>query len=94
MLFEEAVEQFREFLRTQGHSGPLQWITPDDVAFWCGELFVLPRSDAEAHARHVFNRAQGRGFGVSMEAIGICFFVFAPEDAEDAARNFVALRSL
>jgi hypothetical protein len=95
MLFDEAVEKFREFLRTQGHSGPLQWIAPGDVAFWCGELLIRPKIDAEAHAHHVFNRAQERGFGVSIEAIAkldhsICCFVFAPDNAEDAARSFVA----
>jgi hypothetical protein len=95
MLFKEAVEQFREFLRTQGHSGPLQWIAPEDVAFWCGGLLVRPRSDAEAHASRVFIRAQERGFGVVAEAVAkldhsICCFVFAPADAEEAARSFVA----
>lgn len=95
MLFEEAVEEFRNFLRMQGHSGPLQWIAPSDVAFWCGELLIRPRSGAEAHANHVFGRAQERGFGVSIEAIAmldhsICCFLFAPDDAEDSVRNFVA----
>jgi hypothetical protein len=95
MVFDEAVQQFREFLRTQGHSGPLQWIAPIDVAFWCGDLLILPRSGAEAHAYDVFNRAQERGFGVSIEAVAkldhsICCFVYAPNDAEEAAQRFVA----
>jgi len=95
MLFDEAVEEFRKFLLTQGHSGPLQWIAPSDVAFWCGELLIQPKIEAEAHALHVFNRAQERGFGISIEVIAkldhsICCFVFAPDDAEDAAQNFVA----
>jgi hypothetical protein len=95
MLFDEAVKKFREFLHTQGHSGPLQWIAPGDVAFWCGELLIRRRNGAEDHAKHVFDRAQERGFGVSIQAIArldhsICCFVFAPDDAEDAARHFVA----
>ena len=60
MLFDEAVEEFRKFLLTQGHSGPLQWIAPGDVAFWCGELLIRRRNGAEDHAKHVFDRAQER----------------------------------
>jgi hypothetical protein len=95
MPFEQSVEQFREFLRTQGHSGPLLWIRPNDVAFWCGELLIRPRIVAEAHAKEVFERALERGFGVSVEAVAkldhsICCFVFAPDDQEDAADSFVA----
>jgi hypothetical protein len=40
MLFGNAVEQFREFPQTQGHSGLLAWVGPDDVAFWFGELLI------------------------------------------------------
>jgi len=41
------------------------------------------------------NRAFQRGFGVAIEGVtkldhGICCFVFAPDDAADAADNFVA----
>jgi hypothetical protein len=95
MLFEKAVEQFREFLRMQGHSGPLLWIVPRDVAFWFGELLIRPRSVTEVHAERLFNEACQRGYGVSIEGIAkldhsICCFVFAPDDAEDAACNFVA----
>jgi len=94
MLFGQAVEQFREFLRTQGHSGPLMWIGPRDVAFWFGELLIRPRGGTEIHAEKLFNQAFQRGFGVSIEGIAkldqrICCFVFAPDDAEDAATNFV-----
>ena len=94
MLFWQAVEQFREFLRTQGHSGPLVWIVPADVVFWFGELLIRPTIDTETHAEQLFNRAFQRGFGVAIEGIakldhGICCFVFAPDDAADAADNFV-----
>ena len=92
---KQAVEQFREFLRTQGHADILQWIGPNDVAFWCGELLIRPRVNADAHAEEVFSRASERGVGVSIEAVAkldpsICCFVFAPDDAEDAANSFVA----
>jgi len=95
MFFEQAVEQLREFLLKQGHTGPLQWIAPGDVAFWCGEFLIRPRSGAEAHAQRVFNRGQERGFGVSIEAVAkldhsICCFVFAPDNPEEAGRCFVA----
>jgi len=95
MYFGQAVEEFRAFLRAQGHSGPLLWIVPQDVAFWFGELLIRPRIGAEIHAEQLFNYASQRGFGVSIEGIAkldhsICCFVFAPDDAEDAATNFVA----
>jgi len=54
MLFWQAVEQFREFLRTQGHSGPLVWIVPADVVFWFGELLIRPTIDTETHAEQLF----------------------------------------
>jgi hypothetical protein len=68
---------------------------PGDVAFWGGELLIRPRSGAEDHAKHVFDRAQERGFGVSIQAIAqldqsICCLVFAPDDTEDRTRSFVA----
>jgi len=50
MLFGQAVEQFREFLCTQGHSGPLVWIVPADVVFWFGELLIRPTINTETHA--------------------------------------------
>jgi hypothetical protein len=95
MTFGRAVEQFGQFLRVQGHSGPLQWIAPGDVAFWRGKLLVRPSGDAEGHARHIFNVAQQRGFGAAIEAIAkldhsICCFVFAPADGEEASRVFIA----
>lgn len=95
MLFGQAVEQFREFLHTQGHSGPLLWIGPGDVAFWWGELLIRPQIGAEAHAKDVFNWASDRGVGASIEGVAmldhsICCFVFAPDNAEDAAASFVA----
>jgi hypothetical protein len=95
MSFGHAVDEFREFLRRQGHVGPLAWIVPTDVAFWFGELMIRPRSDGEIHAEQVFNRAVQLGFGVSIEAIAkldhsICCFVFAPDDAHDASSHFVA----
>jgi hypothetical protein len=37
MTFEQAVEDFRQFLRKQGHVEPLVWVTPTEVAFWQGE---------------------------------------------------------
>ena len=70
-------------------------MVPADVAFWFGELLIRPGSDGEIHAEEVFSRAVQRGFGVSIEAIAkldhsICCFVFAPDDATDAADHFVA----
>ena len=50
MLFGQAVEHFREFLCTQGHSGPLVWIVPADVVFWFGELLIRPTINTETHA--------------------------------------------
>ncbi len=95
MMFGEAVDDFREFLRKQGHVGPLAWIVPADVAVWFDELLIRPRRDGEALAKRVFDKAQQRGFGVALEAIAkldhsICCFVFAPDDADDAADHFVA----
>jgi hypothetical protein len=95
MSFGEAVDQFRNFLRRQGRVGPTAWIVPADVAFWFNELLIRPRSDGEIHAEQLFNRAVQRGLGVSIEAIAkldhsICCFVFAPDDADDAADHFVA----
>ena len=95
MLFQQAIDEFREFLRSQGHSDPLHWIAPGDVAFWGRQLLIRPGSGAEAHARRAFDWAQERGFGASIEAIAkldqrICCFVFAPDDAEEAASCFVA----
>jgi hypothetical protein len=94
MSFGDAVEQFREFVRTQGHVGPLLWIVPEDVTFWFGELLIRPRGTTERHAQELFDQASGRGFGLSIEGIArldhsLCCFVFAPDDAEDAATHFV-----
>ena len=77
-----------------GHSGHLTWIVPRDVAFWFGELLIRPRGGTEIHAEQLFNQAFQPGFGVSSEGIAkldhsICCFVFAPDDADDAAANFV-----
>jgi hypothetical protein len=95
VLFAEAVDQLRVFLRKQGHSGPVVWIVPGDVAFWFNELLVRPSIDAAARSELKFSQASQKGFGVSVEGIAkldhsICCFVFAPDDSEDAARNFVA----
>jgi hypothetical protein len=42
MKFEQATEDFRQFLRKQGHVRPLVWIASTEVAFWRGELLVRP----------------------------------------------------
>jgi hypothetical protein len=62
---------------------------------WFGELLIHPKSDGDVHAEQVFNEALLRGFGVVIEAVAkidhrICCFVFAPDDARDAAEHFVA----
>jgi len=95
MLFPEAVEQFRSFLGNQGHAGPLTWIRPCDLEFWIGELLIRPTDESTRHAEKLFNEAAERGFGVALEALArldhrICCFVFAPDDAGDAASHFVA----
>ena len=94
MSFGQAVDDFREFLRKQGHVGPLTWIVPANVVFWLGELLIRPSTNGEAHAEQVFDRGYQRGFGVALEAIAkldhsICCFVFAPDDADDAGDHFV-----
>lgn len=95
MLFADAVGKFRAFLCAQGHAGPLVWIVPTDAMFWFDELLIRPSSHAAAHAAQLFEQAAQRGFGVSLEGIaklndGICCYVFAPDDLEDAGANFVA----
>jgi hypothetical protein len=55
--FEDAAEQFREFLQDHGGAGPLAWITPGDVRLWFGQLLIRPSAEAEARARRVFDVA-------------------------------------
>ncbi len=95
MLFADAVLHFRELLRSQGHSGPLIWISPADVVLCFGDLLIRPSAQSETHAERLFNQAVERGFGVALEAIAkldhsVCCVVFAPENAEHAADHFVA----
>ena len=95
MQFVDAIEQFQRFLGDQGHSGPLVWITPSDL-MWSGRtLLIQPRAEATAESERMFYQAAERGYGVALEAVArvdhsICCFVFVPDDAEDAASNFVA----
>ena len=82
--FEDAAEQFREFLQDHGGAGPLAWITPGDVRLWFGQLLIRPSAEAEARARRVFDEANRRGAGVAIESLArldhsICCAVAATE---------------
>jgi hypothetical protein len=83
-------------LRSTSPQTPFLSTTASKCRQHSGEkLLIRPRSGAEGHAKKVFDCAKERAFGVSIEAIaklnhGICRFVFAPDDPEDAASNFVA----
>ena len=95
MSFSQAIDRFREFLGEQGHAGPLIWIRPTDLRFWMDAVLVRPSDESTRHAEKLFVSAAERGFGVALEGLvrldhSICCFVFAPDDAEDAASHFVA----
>jgi hypothetical protein len=95
MVFADAVGEFREFLRKQGHVGPLVWVTRGNVAFWRGKLLVRRDKESAARAEQLFKQADARGYGVAIEAVAqlrdeICCYIFAPKDPEDAADHFVA----
>ena len=82
--FEDAAEQFREFLQDHGGAGPLAWITPGDVRLWFGQLLIRPSAEAEARARRVFDEANRRGADVAIESLArldhsICCAVAATE---------------
>src|SRR5579862_7740297 len=95
MRFAEANEQFRRFLCEQGHSDPILWITPSDLLWRGSTLLIRPRPEAAVETERMFNQAAERGYGVALDAVArlgrsLCCFVFAPDDAEDAASHFVA----
>src|SRR5208283_2315783 len=95
MRFADANEQFRRFLFDQGNFDPIVWITPSDLLWWGNTLLIRPRTEATVEAEQIFNEATERGYGIALDAVArldhsICCFVFAPDDAEDAASHFVA----
>jgi len=93
--FAQAEQDFRKFLASQGHTGPLCWVLPEDIYVWRGRWYVKPSPEAGHVSSNRFALADAAGFGVALIAVAqvdhsICCYVFAPDNAEDAAYNFVA----
>jgi hypothetical protein len=94
MRFADAIVQFEEFLQDQGHIGPLVWIEPSDLIWFGSTLLIRPQAESAKVSERVFNEADNRGYGVSLEAIarlgpGLCCLVFAPENAEEATTHLL-----
>ena len=90
--FEEAIEQFSRFARSQGHFGILKLITSLDAFFIRRVLFVrIPRQgDAVVQSRKVYLRAARRRLGVLIASAGtlrdgtLLVYVGSPIDTVDA----------
>jgi hypothetical protein len=87
--FDDAVAKLRTFLRAQGVSDEIRWITSNDCALQGSQLFVRLREDAHAEARGLYASAAERRLGVMLAmccAVGeeACCYVYAPATQLDS----------
>jgi len=95
--FDEALEDFREFLSGQGLSPDLVWVFREDVIFQREHIFIkspIP-AENEARAKACYELAQKRNFGVNLRAFCLlevypCCYIVLPEDDMDAERKLMS----
>jgi len=89
--FQEAVEDFRAFLATQGVNSKLLWIFREDVVWHQYRVFIrqpLP-SNNERAVEVLYKRGVRRGLGISRGVLCLlklrpCCYIRLPADEEDA----------
>jgi hypothetical protein len=92
--FDDALVRFREFLRSQGRSGTVRWIFPEEVVFLRRKLYLRPRPDGEALkvVRSCYERAQYLNAPMEIASLGddgrvTYAFLFVASSCEEATNN-------
>jgi hypothetical protein len=95
--FDEALDNFREFLLSQGLSTNVIWMFCEDVIFQSDHIFVkTPVSiENELRAEDCYKLGQKRNFGIALQAFclfesKICCYIYLPEDDIDAQYSLMS----
>jgi len=101
LSFDEALEQFREFLSSQGLSNVLVWVFREEIICQRERIFIKTPVPAknEALAKACYELGQKRNFGVNIHAFCLlesrpCCYVVLPEDGVDAERMLIPRASV
>lgn len=94
--FEQAVEEFRSFLKSEDLPEEIAWVNPDDAVL-INKRIVIRMPDANiARSRALSDYLRGcrRGLGVELGVlcqinVSVCCFVYMPQDEDEAARHLM-----
>lgn len=99
--FDEALDDFREFLLSQELSADLIWIFSEDVIFQGESIFIkTPLSNEnERRAKDCYELGQRRDFGIWLQAFCLfksqpCCYIFLPENDLDSQYSLMSNESL
>lgn len=97
--FDEALNDFKEFLSGQGLSNQLTWIFLEDVIFRGENIFIKTPVSNQSIARSYYKIGQKRNFGINLQAFctlesQLCSYIYLPENDIDAQYSLMSNKAL
>lgn len=99
--FDEALDDFRQFILSQKLPAQLIWIFSEDVIFQNEHIFIKTPVFGEnaLFARKCYELGQKRNFGVSLQGFclfesQLCCYIYLPEDEVDAQYSLMSKETL